>query len=52
MYFLVNYFKKFLEYKFTADMEQQLDDVASNKAEWKELVLIFGKIFKNLSMKL
>jgi len=44
--FLVNYFKKFLEYKFTADMEQQLDDVASNKAEWKELVLNFWKDFE------
>jgi len=44
--FLVNYFKKFLEYKFTADMEQQLDDVAANKAEWKELVLNFWKDFQ------
>ena len=44
--FLVNYFKKFLEYKFTADMEQQLDDVAANKAEWKELVLNFWRDFQ------
>ena len=44
--FLVNYFKKFLEYKFTADMEQQLDDVAANKAEWKEIVLNFWRDFQ------
>ena len=49
--FLVNYFKKFLEYKFTADMEQQLDDVAANKAEWKELVLNFWKDFQKFVFK-
>ena len=39
--FLCNYFKKFLEYKFTADLENQLDDVAADKAEWKKIVLNF-----------
>ena len=37
--FLCNYFEKFLEYKFTADLENQLDDVAISKAEWKTIVL-------------
>ncbi len=44
--FLCNYFKKFLEYKFTADLENQLDDVAADKAEWKNIVLDFWKDFE------
>ncbi len=44
--FLCNYFRKFLEYKFTADLESQLDDVAANKAEWKNIVLDFWKDFE------
>jgi DNA topoisomerase-1 len=44
--FLCNYFKKFLEYKFTADLENQLDDVAEDKAEWKNIVLNFWKDFE------
>ena len=44
--FLCNYFKKFLEYKFTADLENQLDDVAADKAEWKKIVLNFWKDFE------
>ena len=44
--FLCNYFKKFLEYKFTADLENQLDNVAISKAEWKTIVLNFWKDFE------
>ena len=44
--FLCNYFKKFLEYKFTADLENQLDDVAADKAEWKNIVINFWKDFE------
>ncbi len=44
--FLCNYFRKFLEYKFTADLESQLDDVAASKAEWKNIVLDFWKDFE------
>ena len=44
--FLCNYFKKFLEYKFTADLENQLDDVAISNAEWKTIVLNFWKDFE------
>ncbi len=44
--FLCNYFKKFLEYKFTADLENQLDEVAADKAEWKNIVLNFWKDFE------
>ena len=44
--FLCNYFKKFLEYIFTADLENQLDDVAADKAEWKNIVLNFWKDFE------
>ena len=44
--FLCNYFEKFLEYKFTADLENQLDDIAISKAEWKTIVLNFWKDFE------
>jgi len=44
--FLCNYFKKFLEYKFTAELENQLDDVAADKAEWKNIVINFWKDFE------
>ncbi len=44
--FLCNYFKKFLEYQFTADLENQLDDVAADKAEWKNIVLNFWRDFE------
>ena len=44
--FLCNFFAKFLEYKFTADLENQLDDVAISKAEWKTIVLNFWKDFE------
>ena len=36
--FLENYFKKYVEYDFTAQMEEFLDDVSSGNMEWKKLL--------------
>ena len=32
--FLINYFKKYIEYSFTAKLEDQLDRIAEGKIEW------------------
>jgi len=32
--FLINYFKKYIEYGFTAKLEDQLDRIAAGKIEW------------------
>ncbi len=33
--FLENYFKKYVEYDFTADLEETLDEISAGKADWK-----------------
>lgn len=47
--FLENYFKKYVEYDFTAQLEEFLDDVSSGKMEWKKLLKGFwAKFIKNV----
>lgn len=36
--FLENYFKKYVEYDFTAQLEEFLDDVSAGEMEWKKLL--------------
>lgn len=36
--FLENFFKKYVEYDFTAQLEEYLDDVSAGKKNWKELL--------------
>ena len=36
--FLENFFKKYVEYDFTAQMEEYLDDVSAGHMEWKKLL--------------
>jgi DNA topoisomerase-1 len=43
--FLVGYFKKYVEYDFTAGLEYELDEVASGKVEWKLLLNNFWRGF-------
>ncbi len=43
--FLSNMFKKYVEYDFTADLENELDDVAEGKLPWKELLSKFWQGF-------
>lgn len=47
--FLENYFKKYVEYDFTAQMEEFLDDVSAGEMEWKKLLSGFwSKFIKNI----
>ena len=50
--FLIQYFPNIMDYKFTADMEDQLDDVASGKLKWNIVLENFYKTFQLLIEKL
>ncbi len=44
---LVESFPALLDYNFTADMEEDLDEIAENKANWKTVLDTFYADFKN-----
>ncbi len=47
--FLENFFKKYVEYDFTAQMEEFLDDISAGEMEWKKLLTGFwNKFIKNV----
>jgi DNA topoisomerase-1 len=43
--FLTNYFRKYVEYDFTADLESQLDDVSAGERNYKEVLARFWRDF-------
>jgi len=43
--FLVNYFRKYLDYDFTANLEDQLDDVSAGARDYKEVLSRFWADF-------
>jgi DNA topoisomerase-1 len=43
--FLVNFFKRYVEYNFTADLETQLDEVSSGGVKWKKVLADFWDAF-------
>jgi DNA topoisomerase-1 len=43
--FLENFFRKYVEYDFTADLEGKLDEVSSGDLEWKALMREFWRDF-------
>ncbi len=43
--FLENYFKKYVEYDFTADLEETLDEISAGKADWKTFLRNFWSEF-------
>ncbi len=43
--FLTNYFRKYVEYDFTADLESQLDDVSAGERDYKEVLARFWRDF-------
>jgi DNA topoisomerase I len=43
--FLVSFFKHYVEYDFTAALEQNLDKISDGKLSWKELMRDFWKDF-------
>ena len=47
--FLENFFRKYVEYDFTALMEEHLDDISAGSMEWKKLLRGFWeKFYKNI----
>ncbi|WP_026756381.1 type I DNA topoisomerase [Sediminimonas qiaohouensis] len=43
--FLMNFFRRYVEYDFTADLEDQLDAVSAGKADYKDLLARFWRDF-------
>ncbi|GIK48718.1 MAG: type I DNA topoisomerase [Hyphomonadaceae bacterium] len=43
--FLENFFRKYVEYDFTADLEEKLDEVSAGDLDWKALMREFWKDF-------
>jgi DNA topoisomerase-1 len=43
--FLTSFFERYVEYNFTADLENQLDEVSDGKIDWKELLRNFWQDF-------
>ncbi|MBI3437577.1 MAG: type I DNA topoisomerase [Proteobacteria bacterium] len=43
--FLENFFRKYVEYDFTADLEEKLDEISSGELDWKKLMRDFWKDF-------
>jgi DNA topoisomerase-1 len=43
--FLSNYFRKYVGYDFTADLEGELDDVSAGERDWKEVLSRFWRDF-------
>ncbi|HEX3860442.1 MAG TPA: type I DNA topoisomerase [Stellaceae bacterium] len=45
--FLTSFFERYVEYNFTADLENQLDQVSDGKIDWKELLRNFWRDFSS-----
>ncbi len=45
--FLLNLFKKYVEYDFTAELENELDDIAEGKLPWKSMLSRFWNGFNS-----
>lgn len=43
--FLESFFRRYVEYNFTADLENQLDEISAGLADWKEVLRNFWKDF-------
>ncbi|MEM9349096.1 MAG: topoisomerase C-terminal repeat-containing protein, partial [Pseudomonadota bacterium] len=43
--FLTNFFRKYVGYEFTANLEEELDDVSAGSREWKDVLDRFWKDF-------
>ncbi len=47
--FLVHFFKKYVEYDFTAHLEEQLDEISSGQQSWQTVMSAFWQdFFKNV----
>jgi DNA topoisomerase-1 len=43
--FLENFFARYVEYDFTANLEEQLDQISNNEIDWKEVLRNFWRDF-------
>jgi DNA topoisomerase-1 len=43
--FLTSFFKRYVEYGFTADLEEQLDDISGGRVDWKVVLRSFWEAF-------
>jgi len=43
--FLENFFRRYVEYDFTADLEEKLDEISDGKLSWKEVLRDFWREF-------
>jgi DNA topoisomerase I len=43
--FLTSFFERYVEYTFTADLEDQLDEVSGGRIDWKEVLRNFWRDF-------
>ena len=43
--FLANFFPRYVEYDFTAQMEEKLDDISDGRIDWKEVLADFWRDF-------
>ncbi|MGE5271654.1 MAG: type I DNA topoisomerase, partial [Thiohalocapsa sp.] len=45
--FLTSFFEHYVEYNFTAELENQLDDVSGGRVDWKDLLRNFWRDFSS-----
>ena len=45
--FLTSFFERYVEYNFTADLENQLDDISGGRIDWKEVLRNFWRDFSS-----
>ena len=43
--FLINFFERYVEFDFTATLEEELDDISAAKVDWKEVLRRFWTSF-------
>ncbi|TXH36188.1 MAG: type I DNA topoisomerase [Rhodospirillaceae bacterium] len=46
--FLTNFFERYVQYGFTADLEEKLDDISGGRADWKQVLRDFWRDFAHL----
>lgn len=44
--FLASFFERYVEYDFTAELEEKLDDISGGRVNWKQVLIDFWKAFK------
>src|SRR5262249_30984920 len=45
--FLTGFFERYVGYNFTADLENQLDDISGGRVDWKEVLRNFWRDFSS-----